>query len=154
MRKVLFVCIHNSARSQMAEAFVNRLCAGRIEAQSAGLEPGTLSPLVVEVMHEVGVDLGGKPTRSVFDVFKSGERFDFVITVCDEAAAERCPVFPGVTQRLHWSFPDPGALAGSWEQRLEQTRAVRDAIRRRAAEWCADACPRHRPPGPPVREVA
>ncbi|HVA38970.1 MAG TPA: arsenate reductase ArsC [Candidatus Dormibacteraeota bacterium] len=138
MRKVLFVCIHNSARSQMAEAFTNALCGDHALARSAGLEPGVLNPLVVEVMREIGIDLSGKETRAVFDVYKRGERFDDVVTVCDEASAERCPVFPGVANRLHWSFPDPSSFQGSWEERLEQTRGVRDAIRARVAHWCAE----------------
>ena len=97
--RILFVCIHNSARSQMAEAFMNELCADDCEAESAGLEPGTLNPLVVEALQEVGIDIAGKPTRDVFEVWKSGKWFTRVITVCDEASAERCPIFPGATKR-------------------------------------------------------
>ena len=130
----------------MAEAFVNTLCQEEFQAQSAGIEPGVLNPLVVEVMREIGIDLADKPTRGVFDLFKSGERFDSVVTVCDEASAERCPVFPGIAQRLHWSFPDPSTFTGSWEERLAQTRAVRDAIRERVSAWCAAVCP----PKPPI----
>src|SRR5882757_4670461 len=114
-QRVLFICIHNSARSQMAEAWMNELCPDFFEAESAGLEPGTLNPLVVEAMSEVGIDISGKETRAVFDVFKSGKLFSYVITVCDETSAERCPIFPGVTKRLHWSFPDPSTLVGSRE---------------------------------------
>src|SRR5512143_3211653 len=108
MRKerVLFICIHNSARSQMAEAWLNELGGDRFEAESAGLEPGTLNPLVVEAMQEGGIDISRRPARSVFDVFKSGRMFAYVITVCDEANAERCPIFPGVARGQHWSFPD------------------------------------------------
>ena len=107
-QKVLFICAHNSARSQMAEAFLNDICGDHFEAYSAGLEPGALNPMAVEAMREVGIDISHKGTQSVFDVFKSGELFAYVITVCDETSAERCPIFPGVTTRLHWSFPDPG----------------------------------------------
>ncbi len=91
-KKVLFVCIHNSARSQMAEAFLNQECSPQITAQSAGLEPGQLNPLVVEVMSEVGIDISKNQTKSVARFFESGEPFDWVITVCDETSAERCPV--------------------------------------------------------------
>src|SRR3954447_17723161 len=112
-KKVLFVCIHNSARSQMAEAFLNKICGGEFEAKSAGLEPGSLNPIVVEAMQEIGIDISRKSTQAVFDVVKSGKTFAHVVTVCDEASAERCPIFPGVTTRLHWSFPDPSALEGS-----------------------------------------
>lgn len=127
--KVLFVCVHNSARSQMAEAFLNQLAGDRFEAQSAGLEPGNLNPLAVEAMREIGVDISGNKTKDVFSMFKQGVIFNYVITVCDGANAERCPIFPGITQRLHWGFPDPSALQGSWEERLAEIRKIRDQIR-------------------------
>ena len=140
-KKVLFICIHNSARSQMAEAWLNDVCGGAFEAQSAGLEPGTLNPLVVEVMGEVGIDISRKKTQAVFDVFKSGQLFAYVITVCDETSAERCPIFPGVTTRLHWTFPDPSALAGDQQKKLAEVRKIRDQIRVKIEEWCEDVCP-------------
>ena len=139
-RKVLFVCIHNSARSQMAEAFVNRLCAGQIAAQSAGLEPGKLNPLVVEAMGEIGFDISRNQTKAVAGFLKSGERFDYVVTVCDETNAERCPIFPGQVQRLHWGFPDPTSFQGTREERLARTRHVRDLIRLRIEAWCETVC--------------
>jgi arsenate reductase (thioredoxin) len=139
-KKVLFICVHNSARSQMAEAFLNVTCPDYFEAHSAGLEPGTLNPLAVEAMREVGVDISGKETQAVFDVFKSGQFFPYVITVCDETSAENCPIFPSVTQRLHWSFPDPSALTGTREERLEATRKIRDQIRARIETWCDEMC--------------
>lgn len=135
-KKVLFVCIHNSARSQMAEALLNQMCGDRFEAQSAGLTPGTLNPLVVEVLAEEGIDIRGKATQAVFDVVKRSEIFAYVITVCDEASAERCPIFPGVTTRLHWSFPDPSGFEGTREEKLHRTRAVLETIRERVAEFC------------------
>jgi arsenate reductase len=127
--KVLFVCVHNSARSQMAEAFLNHLAGDRFEAQSAGLEPGTLNPLAVETMAEAGIDISGNQTKGVFDFFKSGAMFNYVVTVCDGANAERCPIFPGVTQRLHWSFADPSALEGTHEEKLAAVRRIRDEIK-------------------------
>jgi arsenate reductase len=139
-KKILFICIHNTARSQMAEAFLNLICPDYFEAHSAGLKPGTLNPLAVEVMNEIGIDISQKKTQSVFDVFKSGQFFPYVITVCDETSAERCPIFPGVTKRLHWSFPDPAALTGSREKRLEDTRKIRDQIRARIEMWCDEMC--------------
>ena len=139
-KKVLFICVHNSARSQMAEAFLNLICPDYFEAHSAGLEPRALNPLAVEAMREVGVDISGKKTQAVFDVFKTGEFFPFVITVCDETSAERCPIFPGVTQRLHWSFPDPAALCGTHDERLEGVRKIRDQIRARIKAWCDEMC--------------
>jgi arsenate reductase len=140
-KRVLFICIHNAARSQMAEAWLNHLGGDRFAAESAGIEPGTLNPLVVQAMHEVGIDLSGKRTKSVFDLFKAGRRYDYVITVCDPEAAERCPVFPGMTQRLHWGFPDPSRFQGSEAERLAQTRLVRDAIRQAVAAWLAQVSP-------------
>ena len=139
-QKVLFICVHNSARSQMAEAFLNALCGDQFEAHSAGLEPGNLNPLAVEAMREIGIDISHNQTQSVFDVFKSGELFAYVITVCDESSAERCPILPGVTHRLHWSFPDPAGLSGSREERLAGTRKIRDQIRARIETWCDEMC--------------
>jgi arsenate reductase len=140
-KKVLFICIHNSARSQMAEAWMNDVCGGAFEAQSAGLEPGTLNPLVVEAMGEVGIDISRKKTQAVFDVFKAGQLFAYVVTVCDETSAERCPIFPGVTTRLHWTFPDPSAITGTQQEKLAEVRKIRDEIRGKIEEWCEEVCP-------------
>jgi arsenate reductase (thioredoxin) len=127
--KVLFLCVHNSARSQMAEAYLNQLAGEIFSAESAGLEPGTLNPFVVEAMQETGIDISGNQTRSAFDLFKQGRMFQFVITVCDAANAERCPIFPGVTKRISWSFEDPSSFKGTPEEILAQTRLVRDKIK-------------------------
>src|SRR6201981_3156311 len=135
-KKILVICVHNSDRSQMAAAWLNDICGDYFEAESAGLEPGELNPLAVQVMDEVGIDISNNKTKSVFDVFKSGQFFPYVITVCDETSAEKCPIFPGVTKRLHWSFPDPAALTGSRQERLDSTRAIRDEIRARIELWC------------------
>ena len=124
----------------MAEAFLNLTCPDYFEAQSAGLEPGALNPLAVEAMKAIGIDISGRKTQGVFDVFKSGQFFPYVITVCDETSANRCPIFPGVTKRLHWSFADPAALTGSREERLEGTRKIRDQIRARIESWCDEMC--------------
>jgi len=139
-QKVLFMCVHNSARSQMAEAFLNEICGDYFEAHSAGLDPGRLNPLAVEAMREIGMDISQNQTQSVFDVFKSGELFAYVITVCDESSAERCPIFPGVAKRLHWSFPDPAALSGTRDECLAGTRKIRDQIRARIEMWCDKMC--------------
>jgi len=139
-RKVLFVCIHNSARSQMAEAFLNQMCGAEFAAHSAGLEPGKLNPIVVEVMREAGLDLSGNQTKAVYDFIKAGEMFAYAITVCDQASAERCPIFPGATTRLHWSFPDPSSFQGTHEEKLVKTREVRDMIERKVAQWCDEVC--------------
>jgi arsenate reductase (thioredoxin) len=135
-KKVLFVCIHNSARSQMAEAWMNLLCGERFEAESAGIEPGTLNPLVMAVMKEEGIDIFGKMTRSVYDVLKAGTLFSYVITVCDESAAEACPIFPGPAKHLHMGFTDPSRLEGTEEEKLVQVRVIRDSIRDAVVAFC------------------
>ena len=136
--RVLFVCVHNTARSQMAEAFLNALAGDRFKAESAGLEPGTLNPLAVEAMKEVGIDISRNPTRSVFDVYKSGALFKYVIAVCDAEAAQRCPVFPGLARTLLWSFADPASFTGTEEERLAKTRRVRDAVRAKVETFIED----------------
>ncbi len=140
-KRVLFVCIHNSARSQMAEAFLNHLCPDEFDAASAGLEPTRINPLVVEVMREVGIDLSTKGTQAVWDLAKKGALFAWVVSVCDEAA-ERCPIFPGVCQRLAWSFEDPSTFGGTHEEKLARTRIVRDQIRDEVARFCDAHCAR------------
>ena len=133
--KVLFVCIHNSARSQMAEALLNKMAGDRFQAFSAGIEPGTLNPLVVEVMKEIGIDISANKTKSVFDFHKKGEWFNYVITVCDKKAGERCPLFPGVIKQIHMGFADPSVLEGTQAARLEATRKIRDEIESVLKEW-------------------
>lgn len=128
-RKILFVCIHNSARSQMAEAFLNKYGGGAFIAESAGLQAGKLNPYAVKVLQEVGIDISNNGTQEVFELFKQGRLFQAVITVCDEASAEGCPIFPGVVRRMGWSFADPSCFTGTEEEILEQTRKVRDKIK-------------------------
>jgi len=127
--KVLFVCLHNSARSQMAEAFLNSLAGDKFIAESAGLEAGKINPYVVEVMKEVGIDISQNKTDSVFEFFKQGRLFAYVIAVCDAASAEKCPIFPGVCTRINWSFPNPAEFVGADEEILAETRKVRDLIK-------------------------
>lgn len=136
--KVLFVCIHNSARSQMAEAFLNTLGGATFEAQSAGIEPGKLNPVVVEAMREVGIDISRKATQGVFDLLNKGETFDRVFTVCDAASGERCPIFPGAGKAIHAPFEDPGSFTGTHEEKLAKTRAVRDQIKAYIEEFIKD----------------
>jgi arsenate reductase len=136
-KRILFVCIHNSARSQMAEAFVNHLGGDQFEAESAGIEPGELNPVVVEAMQENGIDLSTRATKSVESMIARGPHFDYVVTVCDATSAERCPVFPGDVTRLHWPFPDPSSFPGTGEEKLARTRVVRDEIKRKIEDWLA-----------------
>ena len=142
-QRVLFVCIHNSARSQMAEAFLNDICGDVFEAHSAGIEPGKLNPVVVEAMREVGIDISGNQTKSVTSYLEAGIEFAYVITVCDETSAERCPIFPGKTRRLHWGFPDPSAIQGTPEEKLARTRTIRNAIHAKVQLWCESVCHGH-----------
>jgi len=136
MKTVLFVCIHNSARSQMAEAYTKHFGAHSVQAFSAGIEPGKLNPWVVSVMAEEGIDISQQLCRSVADHLVAFGEPDIVITVCDEASAERCPQFSVGVQRLHWSFSDPSALVGSDADRLAATRTIRNQIKQRVRQWC------------------
>lgn len=143
-KKVLFVCVHNTARSVIAEAMLNQLCGDLYEAQSAGLKQheNGVNPLAVAVLKEDGIDVSDYQPRWVFDVVKTSQIFTHVIAVCDDANAERCPIFPGVTQRLHWGFSDPASFEGTWQDQLEATREVRDKIKEQIArEFCVQNCP-------------
>jgi arsenate reductase len=135
MLRILCVCIHNSSRSQMAEAFLNQLGQGKVFAQSAGLTPGRLNPAVVAVMAEIGIDISKNKTKDVSEFFDRKEQFDYVVTVCDEANAERCPNFPGKAKRLHWGFEDPASVAGSQEEKVLKTRLIRNQIYRKVKDW-------------------
>jgi len=136
MIKVLFVCIHNSARSQMAEAFLNSMNITGVSAESAGSENGSLNPLVVDVMKETGIDISGNRSKTVMKMIEAGKKYDYVITVCDQASGERCPVFPGqVYNRLHIEFEDPSKVEGSHEEKLEKIRLIRDQIREKIKEF-------------------
>ncbi len=133
--KVLFVCIHNSARSQMAEAYLKKFGGDSFEVESAGLEPGTLNPIVIKAMKEEGIDISNNKTKSVFDFFKQGKMYSYVVTVCDESAAEGCPIFPGICKRLHWNFKDPSSIKGSEKEKLARTIEIRNQIKNKIKEW-------------------
>jgi len=134
-KKALFVCEHNAARSQMAEAFLKQYAGEEFEVESAGLEPGKLNPFAVEAMKEIGIDISMNKTKSVFDLYKQGKSYDYVVTVCDEAQAERCPVFPGNAKNLHWGFNDPSRFTGTHDEILVETRMVRDEIEKKIKDW-------------------
>ena len=127
-KRVLFLCTHNSARSQMAEGLLRHLAGDRFEVFSAGTEATRVQPLAIEAMREIGIDISGHTSKTL-DAFR-GQSFEYVITVCDRAN-ETCPIFPGQTQRVHWSFEDPTATEGAEEVRLRRFRQVRDAIAQR-----------------------
>jgi arsenate reductase len=119
----------------MAEAFLNLLAGDEFQAESAGLEPGTLNPIVIEAMKEVNIDISNNQTKSVFEFFKAGRFFNFIITVCDKANDQRCPIFPGITRRINWSFKDPAAFTGTHEEILAETRLIRDEIKLRVENF-------------------
>ena len=127
--QVLFLCIHNSARSQMAEAYMKKFGGPGFVVESAGLEPGVLNPLAVEAMKEEGIDISGNQTKDVFELFKAGKKFHYVVTVCDPEASESCPVFPGLVKKINWSFRDPSAFTGTHEEKMARVRMVRDQIK-------------------------
>jgi len=128
MFKVLFVCVHNSARSQIAEAFLNRLGKDLFIAESAGIEAGKLNPYVVRAMMEIDYDISHHPTNSVFDYFKQGRTYNSVIKVCDQASGQRCPIFPRTLYEQNWSLTDPSTFTGTDEEIMSQVRVVRDEV--------------------------
>ena len=127
--RVLFICQHNSGRSQIAEAYLQRFYGDHFDIESAGLEPArAVNPHVIQVMAEDGIDLSAKIPRSVFDLFKEGNLYDHVITVCHDAESQ-CPIFPGITKRWHWPFPDPAAVEGTETETLAEVRKIREMIK-------------------------
>ena len=136
MRRVLFLCTHNSARSQMAEGWLRHRYGDRFEAFSAGTEATSVRPLAIRAMNELGVDISCQASKTL-DQYVA-EPWDYVITVCDQAS-QACPVFPGGTQRLHWSLPDPSSASGTREEQLAAYRQARDELRRRIDELAAHA---------------
>ncbi len=134
-KKILFICAHNSGRSQMAEAFANQAGKGYVVAESAGLDPKPVLSGVVEIMEEVGIDLSTNSSDSVFEFFKQGRLYDYVITVCEESVEKQCPIFPGIARRLSWPFDDPEKLIGTPEEKKEALRRLRDMIRKNVTDF-------------------
>ena len=134
MYKVLFICRHNSTRSQIAEAYLKEMGGEHFLVESAGFDPGPINPDVIRVLQEEGIDISHKTSQKVFDLFKQGKIFDFVITVCEQEEGQ-CPVFPGVTHRLHLPFPDPAQVTGDEEERLAAIRSIRDQIKANISEF-------------------
>ncbi|MBS1797935.1 MAG: arsenate reductase ArsC [Acidobacteria bacterium] len=133
-KRVLILCTGNSARSQMAEGLLRALGGGRFEVESAGVVKSFVRPPAIEAMREIGIDISGHRSKAV-DEF-AGREFDYVITVCDNAK-ENCPVFPGKTKRIHWSFDDPAEATGGDAEILAVFRRVRDEIKDRLADFVA-----------------
>ncbi len=129
--KVLFLCVTNSARSQMAEAFLRAFGGEKFHVESAGLEPGQINQLAVDVMREIDIDISNNSTKSVFNLYQQGKLFNYTISLCDENILQRCPLFPHhIVKHLVLSFEDPAYFTGTYEERLEKTRSVRDEIRK------------------------
>jgi arsenate reductase (thioredoxin) len=136
--EVLFICIHNSARSQMAEAFLNILGKNKFIAKSAGLVPGKLNSYVVEVMKEINIDISNNQTKSIADFIKAKKEFDYVVAVCDSLSKNLCPTFSNATKVLHWDIQDPSTLSNSKEENLQTIRNIRDEIRSRVENFIKD----------------
>jgi len=123
----------------MAEAYLKKFGDEKFQAESAGLEPGKLNPVVVEVMKEEGIDISNNKTKDVFEMHKHGKTFDYVITVCDPKASESCPIFPGMLKKINWGFDDPSKFAGTEEEKLVQTRIIRDKIKKAVQDFIKEA---------------
>ena len=137
IQRVLFLCTGNSARSQMAEAFLRKYGNGRFEPHSAGLQPKGINPLTVKVMNEAGIDLSAHASKGI-ETYLGKMHFQYLITVCDDAD-QNCPaVWPGVNTRIHWSFEDPARFEGTEEEKLAKFREVRDLIEQRIKVWIAE----------------
>ena len=134
-RKVLFICVHNSARSQMAEEFLRLLGGEEFEVESAGFEATEINPLVIPVMKEEGIDLTNKKTKSVFNLYKEGRFFGYVITVCNKGKESNCPIFPGSPIRIHWDLEDPEDFIGTEEGKLEMVKELRNKIKKMVQQF-------------------
>jgi arsenate reductase len=136
--KVLFICVRNSGRSQIAEAYLKKIGGEKFEAESAGYKPEPINDMVLKVMEEDGFDLSSTKPQSAWDCFKDGKLYQYVITVCDRAHEEECPLFPKPFVQLHWPYPDPESFTGSEEEKMGQTRQLRDAIKERIEKFVED----------------
>lgn len=145
MIRILFVCTHNSARSQIAEAYTRLFSEGlseEIRVESAGLVPGELNSFVVKALLEEGIDISGKVTQSVVDLFNKNREYEYVITVCSRETEARCPIFPGITKRLNWPYDDPAGFRGTDEEIMAKVRNLRDAIKARIRAFVDEIAPK------------
>lgn len=129
MKKVLFVSLKNSARSQIAQGLLRKFGAGLFDIQSAGFEVEDLDEIAMKVLKEEDIDISEHESKSVFELFKEGRQFNYVITICDEVKAKECPTFPGLTHRIHWSFDDPSDFEGEYSAKLAKTRLIKNEIK-------------------------
>ena len=136
MKKVLFICTGNSARSQMAEGFIRNMAGDRFEVYSAGVKPTAVNPLAIKVMAEVSIDISKHRSKSVMEFID--QSFDYVVTVCGNAQ-KTCPVFPGEHEKIHWDLEDPAAAEGSEKERLIVFRKIRDQIKNKISNFIISA---------------
>jgi arsenate reductase (thioredoxin) len=134
-KRVLAICIHNSARSQITEEYIRQYGDQWFQVESAGLEPGEINPIVTALLEEDGIDISGKSTQAVMDLYKAGRKFDYVIAVCSAEANEMCPIFPAEKERLHWPFPDPSKAEGTKEEKMKAVRPIRDQIKEKVKDF-------------------
>jgi arsenate reductase len=153
VQRVLIICGHNSARSQMAEEFLRRLGGEAFTVESAGFEPRPINPYVIAVMKEVNIDISHKEPQDVFELYRAGRHYDHVITACSDDQENNCPIFPRLVNRLHLPFPDPASLEGTPQEVLERTRRIRDDIKQRMAEFSAWVLSDQSRPLPPPWQV-
>ena len=136
-KNILFVCVFNSMRSQISEGYMNALFGDRFKAESAGLEPGSLSSLAVEVMALDGIDISKHKSKSVMAFYMNGTDYDYVITVCDAANSGRCPVLPNAKKVLNWTFDDPSFFSGTRDEVLKRTVVIRDQIKNKIIDFAS-----------------
>jgi len=134
--RVLFLCTGNSARSQMAEAFLRKYGGDQFEVHSAGLDPTVINPYTVKVLEEIGIDTSDQYAKSL-ETYLGKVHFSYLITVCSNAE-ERCPIFPGMGTRIHWPFEDPAAFQGTDEEKTEKFREIRNQIEEKIKDWIAE----------------
>ena len=135
--RVLFLCTGNSARSQMAEAFLRKYGGESFEPYSAGLEPKGVNPLTIRVLDEVGIDISHQTSKSI-DAYLGKLSFQYLVTVCDDADQNCTTGLPGINERMHWSFEDPARFEGTEEEKLAKFREVRDLIEEKVKQWLAE----------------
>lgn len=134
-KKILFICEHNSGRSQMAQAFMNYLSGGTYIAESAGLKKEPINPFVVKAMAEIGIDISHNTSDLVFDYFKEGRIYYYVIKVCDKSSSEQCPIFPDILETFQWDIKDPASLKGTDAVVMAGVREIRDYIKSLVSDW-------------------
>ncbi|ADD68301.1 Protein-tyrosine phosphatase, low molecular weight [Denitrovibrio acetiphilus DSM 12809] len=135
IKKILFVCVHNSARSQMAEAFLNKYAEGKYIAESAGLKECSVNQYAIKAMDEIGIDISLNSSNLVFDYFKQGRLYHYVVKVCDPKSSERCPVFPNIIASYNWDIKDPSLTTGTEEEILQTVRQIRDSLEKNVINW-------------------